>query len=74
MNLRVWYGHYIVLNGWQGPNWYDLNPSLAVVNLTSNTTALETDTSMWIMATDVKTGCSVADFRTMMINVNGSYA
>jgi len=33
LNLRVMYGNYSLLNGWQGNNWYELNPSLRVLYL-----------------------------------------
>jgi hypothetical protein len=30
VNLRVLYNSYILLNAWQGNNWYELDPSIMV--------------------------------------------
>lgn len=71
MNLRVNYGNYIMLNGWQGNNWFNIAPSISIElisNLTANySVPLYNDTTLTIEMSGTQQGAHIADIRIFIL-------
>ena len=46
LNLRVLFGNYTLLNGWQGNDWFNIAPSFKI--LIANNTPYHNDTTLSI--------------------------
>ncbi len=66
VNLRVSYANYILLNAWQGNNWYDINPSLKIA-ITDGAVPSYTNNTLVIEKTSSTFGVSIAEIRVFTL-------
>ena len=60
MNLRVAYDDYLLMNGWQGDDWYKVMPTFKVLfDISTN----YSDISLYIMQTQSNLGCFIAEIK-----------
>ena len=66
VNLRVSYGNYILMNAWQGNNWYDISPGLKILFVDATTPGYLNNTLL-IEPTLASVGLSIADIRVFSL-------